>query len=108
MCDLGDLFWFQFSGEEGDCLIWCVGALQFSRLEGDKWKCVCVCVFQFSGLEGDKWKDVAAKFCQHQSHALEMLRVKQRKDQKLALFLQVTYTTHGIPKMTVRTFSSSR
>ena len=45
--------------------------------------------FQFFGNDGEKFKLAAAKFCQHQSLALETLRIKQRKDQKLANFLQV-------------------
>lgn len=33
----------------------------------------------------------AAKFCQQQSHALEVLRQRQRKDQKMAAFLQASH-----------------
>ena len=44
---------------------------------------------QFSGEPGDKFKSACATFCRSQSYALETLRVRQRKDQKLAIFLQV-------------------
>ncbi|ELU16616.1 hypothetical protein CAPTEDRAFT_220966 [Capitella teleta] len=43
---------------------------------------------RFDGEPGQKFRQACAEFCGNQSHALEVLRVKQKKDQKLALFLQ--------------------
>jgi len=47
------------------------------------------CCLQFSASKGEEFKEVLSKFCKNQSHALEELRMKQRKDQKFANFLQV-------------------
>ncbi|KAK2165386.1 hypothetical protein LSH36_51g06003 [Paralvinella palmiformis] len=42
----------------------------------------------WEGEEGEEFKKSCAKFCRDQSHALAYLRMRQRKDQKLANFLQ--------------------
>lgn len=47
-------------------------------------------LFQFDGEEGLRFRQACAIFCGNQSHALEVLRVKQKKDQKLAMFLHVS------------------
>lgn len=47
-----------------------------------------VLVEKFSGEEGENLKLMASTFCQNQSHCLEVLRVRQRKDAKFAAFLQ--------------------
>ncbi|KAG1656754.1 Rho guanine nucleotide exchange factor 11 [Nymphon striatum] len=46
----------------------------------------------FDGICGENLKQAAAKFCQNQSIALDMLRYKQRKDKKLARFISVSGT----------------
>jgi hypothetical protein len=47
-----------------------------------------ILVRKFSATEGEKFTSALSKFCRNQSHALEMLRLRQRKDQKFAAFLQ--------------------
>jgi len=44
---------------------------------------------KFSSSNGERFAEALCKFCRNQSHALEMLRVRQRKDQKFANFIQV-------------------
>ena len=51
---------------------------------------VCLCVLQWEGEEGEEFKKSCATFCRDQSHALSYLRMRRRKDQKLANFLQVS------------------
>ncbi|KAG1693951.1 Rho guanine nucleotide exchange factor 12 [Nymphon striatum] len=48
----------------------------------------------FDGICGENLKQAAAKFCQNQSIALDMLRHKQRKDQKLAQFISEAEMNH--------------
>ena len=48
-----------------------------------------VVMFQFDGENGDRFKRACATFCGNQSHALEVLRSKQKKEPKFATFLQV-------------------
>ena len=45
---------------------------------------------QFSGDAGIKFQETCADCCRNQSHALEVLKKQQRKDQKFANFLQVS------------------
>lgn len=40
--------------------------------------------------EGEAFRNGCATFCQNQSYALDLLRAKQRKDNKLANFLNVS------------------
>ena len=45
---------------------------------------------QFDGEAGETFSNACAIFCRNQSHGLEVLRSKIRKDQKAACFLQVS------------------
>lgn len=45
---------------------------------------------KFDGSAGETFRQAAATFCKNQSLALESLKVRQRKDQKLAQFLAVS------------------
>ncbi|ESO00070.1 hypothetical protein HELRODRAFT_83702 [Helobdella robusta] len=47
-----------------------------------------ILVEHFTKEKGDRFKNVCATFCEKQSQALERLKVKQKKDQKLAAFIQ--------------------
>ena len=49
----------------------------------------CV-LFQFEGEQGETFKNACAIFCRNQTHTLDMLRIRRRKDQKFAMFLQVS------------------
>jgi len=52
---------------------------------------VVTCWFcgQFGGETGEQFVVACSDFCRDQSHAQDVLRLRRRKDPKLALFLQV-------------------
>lgn len=45
---------------------------------------------QFSGEEEQKLKRAVATFCSNQPSALELIKTRQKKDQKFNLFMQVS------------------
>lgn len=49
---------------------------------------------QFDGPAREELQRVAARFCSHQSAALELVKAKQRKDSRFQLFMQVR---RGLP-----------
>uniref|UniRef100_A0A3Q0S3D8 DH domain-containing protein n=1 Tax=Amphilophus citrinellus TaxID=61819 RepID=A0A3Q0S3D8_AMPCI len=48
---------------------------------------LCSC-FQFSGEEEEKLKSAVATFCSNQPSALELIKTRQKKDQRFNLFMQ--------------------
>uniref|UniRef100_A0A3Q4BJS1 DH domain-containing protein n=1 Tax=Mola mola TaxID=94237 RepID=A0A3Q4BJS1_MOLML len=42
--------------------------------------CVSVCVFKFEGTEGEWFQKLTARFCSHQSWALDQIKSRQKKD----------------------------
>jgi len=53
---------------------------------------MCSLSDQFGGENGEQCVVACSEFCRDQSHAHETLKVRRRKDSKLALFLQVMLT----------------
>lgn len=51
--------------------------------------CVCMCAFQFGGTEGEWFQKLTARFCSHQSWALDQIKGRQKKDQRFNLFILV-------------------
>lgn len=49
--------------------------------------------FQFDGEAGENFRNGCAIFCRNQSHTLENLKIKVRKDLKLAQLLAVSILT---------------
>lgn len=49
-----------------------------------------ISLFQFDGPSGEHLKHAAATYCENQSIALESLKMRQKKDQKLAQSLSVS------------------
>lgn len=46
-------------------------------------------VGQFEGAAGEEFQEQAAQLCSQQSQALELIKNKQRKDQRFAHIIQV-------------------
>lgn len=55
-----------------------------------------VFVFQFGGTEGEWFQKLTARFCSHQSWALDQIKTKQKKDPRFNSFIQVTGTHNTI------------
>lgn len=51
-------------------------------------------IFQFSGEEEEKIKIRVGTFCSNQPSALELIKTRQKKDQRFNLFLQVSTTEY--------------
>lgn len=49
---------------------------------------------QFSGEEEEKLKRAVATFCSNQPSALELIKTRQKKDQRFNLFMQVGAAYH--------------
>ena len=47
-------------------------------------------IFQFDGENGDAFRQSCAIFCRNQSHALDLLRSRQKKDTRFSNFLAVS------------------
>lgn len=64
-----------------------------SKLVGDIGELMLSCL---DGERGEQFRRAAAAFCQHQQYALEALKLRQKKDQKLAQFLQARSLRYAI------------
>lgn len=51
--------------------------------------CIYVCVLQFEGAEGEWFQKLTARFCSHQSWALDQIKSRQKKDPRFNSFIQV-------------------
>uniref|UniRef100_A0A7N8XRE6 Rho guanine nucleotide exchange factor (GEF) 1 n=1 Tax=Mastacembelus armatus TaxID=205130 RepID=A0A7N8XRE6_9TELE len=49
---------------------------------------VCLCVFQFGGPEGDWFQKLTARFCSHQSWALDQIKSRQKREPRFNTFIQ--------------------
>lgn len=53
--------------------------------------CVSVHMFQFEGPEGEWFQKLTARFCSHQSWALEQIKSRQKKEPRFNSFILVPY-----------------
>lgn len=49
----------------------------------------CGCVFQFEGTEGEWFQKLTARFCSHQSWALDQIKNRQKKEPRFNSFILV-------------------
>lgn len=80
-----------------DLLSWvrklCVAFLLFLKAWLFTWNVDgCVSCLQFSGAEEEKIKRAVGTFCSNQPFALELIKSRQKKDQRFASFVQVRLT----------------